>query len=408
MMGWKESDRVSLRREFVILASAEGANVSALCGRFGISRKTGYKWLTRYRQAGELGLRDQSRRPQTLRGVTPEPLEQRVLAIRAEHPAWGGRKIRKRLLVLGEPSVPAASTITAILHRHGCISDAASAAREPYARFERSEPNELWQIDFKGEFKMTNGSYCHPLTVLDDHSRYAIGLAACGNQQRRTVETHLISMFRRYGLPKAIYLDNGSPWGSIQSPTRHTKLTAWLMRLDIQAIHGRPHHPQGRGKEERFHRTLKAELLQDRFLDDLESTQRRFDPWREMYNHERPHEALDLEVPASRYRASPREYPEQLRPFVYDDRFEVRKTNRTGQFCFRGRTFKSSEAFTESQLGLCPTEQDGVWAVYYCHFWIGCLDLRNDQGALRRGAAGGPAVSARCARSNSRPPGESN
>lgn len=328
-------------------------------------------------------------------------MEARVLEVRDAHPAWGGRKIRARLIALGEQDVPAASTITAILHRHGRISARASAEREPYQRFERERPNELWQIDFKGEFKMSNGRYCYPLTLLDDHSRYAIGLFACGNQRRATVQQHLTALFRRYGLPQAIYSDNGPPWGSLNSPMRHTRLTAWLMRLDVQVIHGTPYYPQGRGKEERFHRTLKAELLQDRRFDNLSQTQRRFDPWREMYNQERPHEALDLAVPASRYHTSSREFPEQLAPFEYSERFQTRKTNGVGQFRFGGQVYKSSEAFSEQRLGLSATDEAGIWDVYYCHFRIGQLDERSGGGPLRR-LAGGSAASTRYARSSRR------
>ena len=335
-MSWKECDRVLLRREFVKMASVEGVNMSALCRQFEISRKTAYKWLGRFRAQGESGLVDRSRRPKTHREPTSSRREARVLAVRDEHPAWGGRKIRARLQALGETCPPSASTITEILRRHGRIGPAESARRKPYRSFERGRPNELWQIDFKGEFKMSNGRYCYPLTLLDDHSRFAIGLFACGNQQRVTVQDHLTALFRRYGLPQAIYSDNGPPWGSMNSPTRHTRLTAWLMRLDVRVIHGTPYSPQGRGKEERFHRTLKAELLQDRRFDDLAHTQRRFDPWRAMYNQERPHEALDLGVPASRYHTSARELPEQLAPFEYSDRFETRQVNRVGQFRFRG------------------------------------------------------------------------
>lgn len=383
-MSWKECDRVSLRREFVKLALVEGANMSALCRQFGISRKTAYKWLGRFRGLGEGGLVDRSRRPLTHRAPTPAEMEARVLAVRDEHPAWGGRKIRARLMALGETRPPAASTITEILRRHGRIAPAESARRKPYGSFERSRPNELWQIDFKGEFKMSNGRYCYPLTLLDDHSRFAIGLFACGNQRRVTVRDHLTALFRRYGLPEAIYADNGPPWGSMNSPTRHTRLTAWLMRLDVRVIHGTPYYPQGRGKEERFHRTLKAELLQDRRFDDLVHTQGRFDPWREMYNQERPHEALDLEVPASRYHTSSREFPEQLSPFEYSDRFETRRVNRVGQFRFRGCEYKASEAFGAERLGLSPTGERGVWDVYYCHFRIGQLDEETGGGPLRR------------------------
>jgi len=401
-MSWKASDQVSLRREFVNLARVEGSQLTVLCRQFGIARKTGYKWLQRFIEEGESGLVDRSRRPRTFRDPTPATMEERVLAVRDDHPSWGGRKIRRRLQDLGEKQVPAASTITEILRRHGRISAADSEQREPYGSFQRSEPNELWQIDFKGEFKLTSGRYCYPLTLLDDHSRYVMGLIACGNQQRTTVQTHLIDLFRRYGLPQAIYSDNGSPWGSMNSPTRQTRLTAWLMRLDIQVIHGRPHYPQGRGKQERFHRTLKKELLQDRFFDNLQATQERFDPWREMYNQERPHEALDLAVPASRYHTSSREYPEQLAPFEYGDRFQTRKTNPVGQFSFRSQIFKVGEAFSGERIGLSPTEQGEVWDVYYCHYRIGQLDLKEQDGRVRRPPVIVPAASVRCAHSSSR------
>lgn len=401
-MSWQECDLVSLRREFVKLASVEGANMSALCRQFEISRKTAYKWLGRYRVEGECGLVDRSRRPRTFRDPTAAEMEARVLSIRDAHPAWGGRKIRARLQALGETCPPAASTITEVLRRHGRIAPAASAQRTPYGSFQRSRPNELWQMDFKGEFKMSNGRYCYPLTLLDDHSRYAIDLFACGNQRRATVQDRLTTLFRRYGLPQAIYADNGPPWGSMNSPTRHTRLTAWLMRLDVRVIHGTPYYPQGRGKEERFHRTLKTELLQDRRFDDLVHTQERFDPWREMYNQERPHEALGLEVPASRYHTSSREFPEQLSAFEYSDRFETRRVNGVGQFQFRRHVYKASEAFRAERLGLSRTSEDGVWDVYYCHFRIGQLDERTQGGPLRR-VAGHSSASASEARAVGRP-----
>ncbi|MBL4883048.1 MAG: IS481 family transposase [Planctomycetaceae bacterium] len=384
-MPWHESDLMSLRKEFVSLASAEGANMSALCRRFKIARKTGYKWLKRYQQQGTEGLCKKSRRPQNSPLQTSEKIEQLVLELRQEHPVWGGRKLRARLLALGHKKIPAASTITAILHRHGRIPPAATESRKHYTRFERSEPNELWQIDFKGEFKMSNSQYCYPLTVLDDHSRYAIGLMACVGPRYGVVKEHLITMFRRYGMPRALYADNGTPWASAHSPSKHTRLTAWLMRLGVEVIHGRPYHPQGRGKEERFHRTLKAELLQDRFFDDLCDAQRRFDPFRAMYNQERPHEALSLDVPASRYCVSDREYPEMVKEFDYSNRFEVRKANRVGQFSFKGKQFKTSEAFSGERIGLSCTPNKNVYEVYYCHFRIGWIDVREKYSRVQSG-----------------------
>ena len=224
-MAWKESDRVSERMEFVRFASREGANLSVLCERFGVSRKTGYKWLRRWREEGASGLEDRSRRPSASPGKTNAAMERAVVEVRGEHPAWGGRKIRRYLLNQGLSDVPSASTITAILHRRGLISEEESSKHRAYSRFERSEPNELWQLDFKGEFALSNGRKCYPLTLLDDHSRYSLGLQACPNQRRATVQTHLRAVFERYGIPQAIYVDNGNPWGTAYRHARPTRLT---------------------------------------------------------------------------------------------------------------------------------------------------------------------------------------
>lgn len=398
-MVWKECDRVSQRREFVRLASAHGANMSLLCDRFGVSRKTGYKWLARFQEQGEAGLADRSRRPQQVRSPTSEEMVAQVLAVREEHPTWGGRKIRRRLQDLGQAKVPAASTITSILHRHGRIDPEASRQRQPLTRFEHPAPNELWQMDFKGQFRMTSGEYCFPLTVLDDHSRYAVVLQACSNQQRQTVQEHLTQAFQRYGIPRAILSDNGSPWAAPHVVGRHTRLTVWLMDLDIAVWHGRPRHPQTQGKDERFHRTLKQEVLQGRDFADLAETQSRFDPWRETYNHVRPHEALDLAVPAGRYQVSPRSYREEAltEPFEYDVSFTVRCVKPEGRIVLNGKNYFLGGAFGGRQVGLRPRPEDGEWDIYYRTFPVATLDEQSSRVV---------AASVRCAHSSGHHPDE--
>jgi transposase InsO family protein len=271
---------MSLRQEFVLLATHEGSNRRELCGRFGISPKTAYKWLARYAKDKAPGLQDRSRRPLCTPSRTPSELEAQVLALRQQHPAWGGRKISKRLKKLGYADAPAPSTVTSILHRHGLISEAASAQATAWQRFEHAQPNELWQIDFKGYFS-TPAGLCHPLTVIDDHSRFNLVLAACARTNTKSVQPLLTEAFRRYGLPVRINADNGSPWGS---PSEHehgiTQLTVWLIRLGIRISHSAPAHPQTNGKDERFHRSLKAEVLNGRSFEDLEQAQRAFDYWR--------------------------------------------------------------------------------------------------------------------------------
>ncbi len=400
-MPWKECDNVSLRLEFVSLASVEGANLAALCRRFGIARKTGYKWLQRYRCDGATGLSDRSRRPRRSPQRSPGRLEQAVLAIRDVHPAWGGRKIRARLKMLGHPTAPSASTITAILRRHGRLDPAESIKHKPWQRFEHSAPNDLWQMDFKGEFRTSDRLWCYPLTILDDHSRYSLELHACANQQGVTVRDRLTAVFKMYGLPRVMLMDNGTPWGTSHVPGGWTKLTAWLLRLDVRVTHGRPYHPQTQGKEERFHRTLQAELLHGRRIDDLPHAQSLFDPWRRMYNCERPHEALKMAPPSSRYAISRRSYPEALPPLVYGSQDQARRVSRVGQFSFASRQFKISEAFGGDQIGLRPTSVDGVWDVYYAHQRLGRVDLHeNPHGA--KNARLLPVGSGRCAPSTDR------
>jgi len=374
-MPWLQVTLMSQRKEFVKLAMVDGANLARLCQGFNISRKTGYKWLARFLGEGEAGLQDRGRRPRASPWVTPAAMEAAVLRVREDHPAWGGRKIRARLQALGWVAVPAASTITAILQRHGQIDPAESQKHRAWQRFEAAAPNDLWQMDFKGHFAAAQGR-CHPLTVLDDHSRYALGLEACGNEQTGTVKERLRRIFRRYGLPRKMLMDNGSPWGSDWAHP-YTPLTVWLLKLGVQVGHSGPYHPQTLGKDERFHRTLKAELLTYCQGLELPQCQPRFDAWRLVYNLERPHEALGLAVPASRYRVSPRSFPETLTPVEYGPDDQVRKVQAEGWISFRGQGFHLGRAFRGEAVALRPTSSDGVWEVVFCSQRITKIDLKN-------------------------------
>jgi len=271
--------------------------------------------------------------------------------------------------------VPSASTITAILHRHGRMEDTASAGHKPFERFERAAPNELWQMDYKGHFATAAGR-CHPLTVVDDHSRYAIGLRACGDEREGTVQGELTAIFRRYGLPERMLMDNGSPWGSSDAEHRHTWLSLWLLELGVAVSHGRPYHPQTQGKDERFHRTLMAEVIGRRAFADLAECQHRFDAWRVVYNTQRPHEALDLATPATRYRPSPRPFPENIEPFDYGPGAIVRRVDGDGWLSFRNLPIKLGRAFTHRRVALQPTDQDGCFDLLFCAHRVGALDLR--------------------------------
>ena len=383
-MPWMELSIMSQRLEFIMLATAEGGNIAELCRRFGISRKTGYKWIGRFERAGPEDLADRSRRPHRSPRRTPKATERLVLELRRKHPVWGGRKIHFRLRDLGYRSLPVPSTITEILRRHGQLDERESAKRQPFKRFEHERPNDLWQMDFKGDFELRRGR-CHPLTVLDDHSRFSVGLQACGNEQGTTVQQRLTEIFRRYGLPRRMLMDNGSPWGSDEKH-RHTPLTVWLIRLGIGVTHSRPYHPQTQGKDERFHRTMKAEVLAGREFLDLHHCQVHFDRWRQLYNFERPHDSLGMNVPASRYRVSDRPYLDRLPGIEYGPDDIVRKVQQGGDFRYRGHLCKVSKAFLGQRIALRPTTCEGVLDVYFCQEHLGRLNLRTARrgGGTRR------------------------
>lgn len=374
-MPWRASTPMSLRQEFVQFVAHQTVPVSELCRRYGISRKTGHKWLRRFQTAGAPGLVDRSRRPHRSGGQTPPPLEAAVVALRQAHPAWGARKLRRRLQALGHPAVPAASTVTRILHRHALIAPARpGAAPGPWQRFEHPVPNSLWQMDFKGRVATLAG-FGHPLTVLDDHSRFNLCLQVLPNQQTWGVQARLTATFRTYGLPDGLLMDNGSPWGD-DADHPWTPLTVWLVRVGTRVAHSAPYHPQTLGKDERFHRTLAAEVLTTRQWRDLPHCQTACDRWRTVYNTERPHEALAFAVPASRYQPSLRPFPEVLPPIEYPAGLPVRKIQQGGHFTFHGRGFKVAKAFAGYPVGLRPTTADGVFDVLFCHQRILELDLR--------------------------------
>jgi transposase InsO family protein len=365
------------RCEFVRLALQEGANRRELCRRFGISPDVGYKWLRRW-QAGDRELADQSRRPKRMPKRSAAAVEAQVVALRDKHPAWGARKIAHCLNRNGQP-VPVPSTVHRILRRNERIKPSENAPPNPGHRFEKETPNQLWQMDFKGHMPLANGTRCHPLTVIDDHSRYVPCLKACANEQRPTVQEHLTATFRRYGLPEAFYIDNGSPWGDT-SGARWTRLKVWLLKLGIRVVHARPCHPQGRGKNERFHRTLNAEVFAMRSFRTLPEVQRALDAWRMVYNLERPHQGLDMNVPADRFRPSSRVMPARIPKVQYDVGETVRTVSSTRSYIsFKGQFWRVPQAFVGERLAIRPLDRDGNYGIFFASWQVALIDLTNGQ-----------------------------
>jgi transposase InsO family protein len=374
-----EEQREQFLREF--LAGVESR--SAVCRRNRISRKTAYKWLKRYQAAGLEGLKDRSRRPQASPRRTAPEVEQRILELRDQY-HWGGRKLHDLLVGEGREGVPPASTITEVLRRHGRVLREDSEKRERYVRFERERPNELWQMDHKGEFELGNGAKCHALPIVDDHSRYLVGLYACEDRRGETVRQALTGTFRENGLPEAMLMDNGSPWGNDREHV-HTPLTAWLIRLEIQVIHGRAYHPQTQGKEERFNRTLGEDVLRWRRFGDHQEAQTGFDEYRPVYNEVRPHEALGMARPISRWKASERSFPEELPPIEYDEGDVVRRVGYGGWISWDGKRYRLAKAFRGYPVALRASSEDGITSVYFCHQRIAKIDLREGRARPVRG-----------------------
>jgi len=363
-MPWDVKDVVDRRLELVEAMLVPGVNVSRLCERFGVSAKTAYKWKHRYEAGGVDGLVDRSRAPRSSPTKTDVGIEGLVCDVRDEFPFWGARKLKRVLARRGVRDLPAVSTITEILRRNDRLNGPATGT-VTWTRFEAEHPNDLWQMDFKGWFQTGSGR-CEPFDVLDDHSRFNLHLNAYGDQQEATVKRCLRSVFGEYGMPVKILCDNGSPWANTQSGFRWTGLGVWLVDLGIGLSHARIRHPQTIGKDERFHRTLELEVISTRDCwDDHAQVQEAFDRWRPIYNHQRPHDALDGDVPADRYQPSTRSMPARIEPVEYPNDLHVRKVSKQSRISFQNRKIRIGTAFVGRYVAVAPTDIDGVFDIYY-------------------------------------------
>jgi transposase InsO family protein len=360
-MPWENREVMSLREDFVIQASENADSFGKLCREYNISRPTGYKWVQRYREEGILGLNNKSTRPVYMPLRTSNDFIDLILAYREKYPAWGARKLRQVLINEGFKKLPSEITFNRILKRNENTDLDKPEKKKKWIRFERKHPNELWQMDFKGYFELKEGR-CYPLTILDDCSRYSICLSACVREDEISVRKNLERVFSEYGLPQAMIMDNGSPWKG--SPgQRLSKLTVWLMQLGIKVGHSRPYHPQTQGKEERFHRTLKEELLKYHNFRDLADAQKHFDEWRHIYNYVRPHEALGLSCPGHKYAPSERRFLDKLPKMKYEPGDELRRV-RHGAISVHKKDFFVGQAFDGQIVALRP-RGNNKWDIYF-------------------------------------------
>ena len=380
-MPWEERTANQMRKEFVERVLAQEKSKSALCREYRISRPTGDKWIARYLAAGSL--EDQNRAPRNTPGKTPGETEELILAYRKEHPAIGATKIRRILENQGYTQLPSTRTVNNILKRNGMITREASLAATPMQRFEMSSPNEMWQGDFKGHFGMKNNQRCHPLNILDDFSRFNLCCEALESETFDDVKPVMIRIFKENGLPFSFLCDNGNPWGNAQS-TGFTRFEVWLMELGILTLHGRALHPQTQGKEESFNRSMTKELLKHTTIEDFPDAQRKFDAYREFYNNERPHHALDLEIPGKKYVKSPRAYPEKISQWEYPKECQIRKVKETGYFTWNGQGYFLSEAFGGKEIAVRESHIEGCISLFFRQFRIGRLNVEKRVYEFRR------------------------
>lgn len=372
-MPWKEESIMSIKQDFIQKALSKEGCFSSLCRDFNITRKTGYRLLKKYKEEGLPGLVPDSRAPKCSPNKTSEEIEDKILQVRIKYPTWGARKITAYLINQGVTTLPAFSTITEILKRHNMISIEESLKRKALIRFERENPNDLWQMDFKGKFQLLTKQSCYPLTILDDHSRFSLCIKASANEQYLSVKKQLTRTFEKYGLPEQINVDNGNPWGNSKL-LPYTKLSVWLMQLGIRVTHSRPRHPQTNGKNERFHRTLKNDLISRYPMRSFSHAQKLFNQWRDVYNNIRPHEAIDMKVPADRYEQSKRRMPFRLPAIEYDGRAVVRKARGNGYICYKNLEYLIGEAFAGHLIEIKDDECEKVLKLYFGPYQIYTYD----------------------------------
>lgn len=375
-MSWKDKTVEKLREEFVEAAKTS-KNFSLLCREFGISRRTGYKWIDRYNQCQSLS--DRSHTPIHIPSKTSSVIENAILRVREENPDWGAKTILKVLENNGYTELPCIRTANNILKRNGRISETESEKRQAFTRFQREYCNELWQIDFKGDFPLLDGSRCFPFDAIDDCSRYCLGIFSKNNTLG--VIENMEVLFKKFGLPKAILSDNGGQFAGFKGG--YTKFERWLMDLDILPIHGRPLHPQTQGKIERFHRTMKNELIKRNIFVDLADADKQLQEWRIKYNEVRPHAAINLLCPADIYIPSERKYPDKITTYEYNGLYRVLKVNYKGYLRFDSKVFYLSETMTGAELELRPIGGNLAWLCYR-NYKIAEVDLQTEQLLNRR------------------------
>lgn len=389
-MPWKDESPMDQKTQFVSEYLRDSLSFSELCQRYHVSRKTGYKWIARYEAEGPAGLADRSRRPHSSPEQTPEVLRRAIIEARRRHPSWGAKKLLK-LLARKDPLAPwpARWTVCEILKREGLVRQRTHRRKPGHPGKPTSvitAPNELWCVDFKGQFKTRDGRYCYPLTVTDSYSRYLLGCQALLSTHTAGAKEVFTHLFKKYGLPQAIRSDNGTPFAST-ALGRLSELSVWWIQLGILPELIEPGHPQQNGQHERMHRTLKAETTRPPAAN-LAKQQRVFNSFRREYNEVRPHEGIELKTPASMYEPSTRLLPKVMPPLVYPAHFETRLVSKNSGIRWNSQWVAVSHTCAGLHVGLEQVDH-GLWDVYLGPVRLGrlleeSLRIEDHLGRLKR------------------------
>lgn len=376
-MPWSETSAMEQRVQFIRDWRRARLSMSELCDVYGVSRKTGYKWLQRYLGEGPEGLEERSHAATEVHNKTPDEVVQVLLQARLRHPSWGAKKLLKIVHdQRPELALPGRSTVCDILSRNGLVTQRARRRVIGHPGRPSNQivlPNDCWSADFKGQFRTRDGIYCYPLTVTDNYSRYLLGCQALEGTAVEPSRVVFTRLFKQYGLPRIIRTDNGVPFAS-HTLGRLSKLSAWWVRLGVLPQFIEPGKPQQNGRHERMHRTLKDETTKPPAANS-QAQQRKFNTWRNEYNDLRPHEALDMRTPAQLYQPSTRTMPTKLPPLEYPDRFEVRYVSANGGMRWNRHWVNVTSALIGQYVGLEEID-DGQWDVYFGPLKLGRLHER--------------------------------
>lgn len=372
-MPWKASkSEAEERQEFCEKVLLHDEPLARLCRQYGISRKTGYKWIKRYKD-GE-SLNNLSRRPKSSPEATPLKVVKAIVALRTKHRFLGGAKIGMILKNRGLAMVPSGTTITSILRDLDMLDKKACSDAKRFVRFVKNRSNEMWQFDFKGHFLLKDGTRCHPLTGIDDYSRFCICCEPLTHERKETVIPVFERLFREYGLPFSILCDNGSPWG-VPYGRGISCFETRMMELGVLVLHGRARHPQTQGKDERFNRTVLEEAIRYFKLENMKSVREELLEFVDFYNNERPHCGIGNKCPANIYEPSPRQYPDRITDWEYPIGAETRTIYSDGRFTFKGREMYLSQGMLGKRIAIVPSSIDGSYNVLFRQFLLGRFNL---------------------------------